>query len=267
MERDDRRLHWGHGRAKQHRARRRRHGQCMSARSDDTLSEQRPLPSERAVADECRLQWYRPGGADDQRHRILLVLRTGQRRAGRESAQRLRAAESLVLGVRLGPDQCRRRPDRHGHKDGSHEEVSQSGESAIRSRSGHRRFFDVPVRAPFALLCLLAFPVVAQVTITTTPATPAWGGEMFTFTVRGSGCMPEFQSVTTSGNTIRINATACVCPGGSRAHVFDTTPLSVATPGIYIVAYHTFDFKQKETPAPPPLPPGAVPCPVHPAPG
>ena len=97
-------------------------------------------------------------------------------------------------------------------------------------------------------------------TITTTPATPAWGGEMFTFTVRGSGCMPEFQSVTTSGNTIRINATACVCPGGSRPYVFDTTPLSVATPGIYIVEYHTFDCNQKDTLVATQLLPVAVHC-------
>jgi hypothetical protein len=100
---------------------------------------------------------------------------------------------------------------------------------------------------PAVVLWLLAFPVVAQVTITTTPATPAWGGEMFTFTVRGSGCLPEFQSVVTSGNTIRISATVCDCPGVPKPYVFETTPLSVPTPGIYIVEYHTFDCNQKDT--------------------
>src|SRR5438094_5884888 len=52
--------------------------------------------------------------------------------------------------------------------------------------------------------------VVGDTTITLNPATPA-PGELFTFTVRGSwsdSCVPRFQVVTGSGNTIQINALA-----------------------------------------------------------
>ena len=101
------------------------------------------------------------------------------------------------------------------------------------------------------VLSLLALPLFAQqqTTITTTPATPAWG-ETFTFTVRGTwpnGCVPKFQSVTagTTPNTIRINATgqdcASVCPTVVTQYRFETTPGVIQNPGIYTIEYHVID--------------------------
>jgi hypothetical protein len=97
-------------------------------------------------------------------------------------------------------------------------------------------------------LSLLALPLLAQqhTTITTTPATPAWG-ETFTFTVRGTwpnGCAPKFQSVTagTTPHTIRINATgtdcASVCPQIVTPYRFETSPGVIQNPGFYTIEYH-----------------------------
>jgi len=97
-------------------------------------------------------------------------------------------------------------------------------------------------------LSLIALPLFGQsgTTITTTPATPAWG-ETFTFTVRGTwpnGCVPMFQSVTagTAPHTIRINATgtdcASICPQIVTPYRFETSPGEIQNPGIYTIEYH-----------------------------
>ena len=86
---------------------------------------------------------------------------------------------------------------------------------------------------------------VGDTAITLIPATPA-PNERFAFNVRGTwsdGCVPQFQSISGSGNTIQINALAnasCsnACTAAVTPYSLTTTMGTITTPGIYTVEYY-----------------------------
>ena len=108
----------------------------------DPLSLRRQVSGPNLLADFDRPDRQRKRRSLDERHRLLLVLRSCQRRDGREGLERLRL-QSALLGVRRRPDQRPGDDDGDGHANRSGQDLHQPAGHRVSADPGHGGFRDL----------------------------------------------------------------------------------------------------------------------------